>query len=364
MSAYFTKGKGWRYDFQLNGSRHSSGHFKTRAAAREAEAKERGLIKEGKKIRENGTIRDDMDFKELLTLHLDHLEAYRSKRHYQEHLYHARRWLDWWGNTSSNEVITQGVQEFMLHRAKVSSYTANKELRHLRATFNFGKRKGYISFNPTDGMEFMPVEKRIRYVPPVEDIDLVTSVADPDTQDYFWAIRDTLARVSEINQLTWDDINFSAKQVVLYTRKKRGGHLTPRVVPMTDRLHRILVKKASRKASDTPWVFWHRFWDRKAKAWRKGPYKQRKRLMTGLCRKAGVKPFGFHALRHSGASIMDMNNVPIGSIQRILGHESRVTTEIYLHSIGQAEREAIAVYEQSREKSHIKSHIERNKGLH
>jgi integrase len=26
-------------------------------------------------------------------------------------------------------------------------------------------------------------------------------------------------------------------------------------------------------------------------------------------------------LRHSGASVMDNNNVPIGDIQRILGHE-------------------------------------------
>jgi integrase len=46
------------------------------------------------------------------------------------------------------------------------------------------------------------------------------------------------------------------------------------------------------------------------------------------CKKAGVKYFRFHALRHSGASIMDNSNVPIGAIQRILGHENRTTTEI------------------------------------
>jgi hypothetical protein len=32
---------------------------------------------------------------------------------------------------------------------------------------------------------------------------------------------------------------------------------------------------------------------------------------------------------------MDSENVPIGSIQRILGHENRTTTEIYLHSISE-----------------------------
>jgi integrase len=80
--------------------------------------------------------------------------------------------------------------------------------------------------------------------------------------------------------------------------------------------------------------------------------------MKMLCKRAGVKYFRFHALRHSGASIMDGNNVPIGSIQRILGHENRSTTEIYLHSIGEAERSAIAVLEKVQQKSHTDSHTE------
>ena len=40
-------------------------------------------------------------------------------------------------------------------------------------------------------------------------------------------------------------------------------------------------------------------------------------------------------------------NIPIGSIRRILGHSSRVTTEIYLHQIAQADRHAVKVLEQS-----------------
>ena len=86
--------------------------------------------------------------------------------------------------------------------------------------------------------------------------------------------------------------------------------------------------------------------------------------MGSLCKKAGVKHFGFHALRHAGATMMDNLNAPMGAIQRILGHENRQTTEIYLHSIGNTEREAIALLEQARQKSHTKSHTERNKGLH
>jgi len=76
--------------------------------------------------------------------------------------------------------------------------------------------------------------------------------------------------------------------------------------------------------------------------------------MRSLCKQAGVTYFRFHALRHLGATLMENNNVPIGSIQRILGHENRSTTEIYLYSLGDSEKAAINIYESAREKSHTK----------
>ena len=85
--------------------------------------------------------------------------------------------------------------------------------------------------------------------------------------------------------------------------------------------------------------------------------------MKTLCKKVGVGYLRFHALRHFGASVLDCANVNIGSIQRILGHENRTTTEIYLHSIGESERKAMAIYELFTEKSHTDSHIETEEEL-
>ena len=34
--------------------------------------------------------------------------------------------------------------------------------------------------------------------------------------------------------------------------------------------------------------------------------------------------------------------------QKLLGHENRTTTELYLHSLNQLEHEAISIYEQAR----------------
>lgn len=143
-----------------------------------------------------------------------------------------------------------------------------------------------------------------------------------------------------------------AATFILYTRKKKGRHLTPRKVPMMQKLYDVLQQRYDNRNPDKPWVFWHRYWSRKTDKFCEGPYGDRKKLMNRLCEKAGVRYFRFHPIRHSGASIMDGNNVPLGAIQRILGHENRKTTELYLHSIGDLERDAINTFERVREKSH------------
>jgi hypothetical protein len=85
------------------------------------------------------------------------------------------------------------------------------------------------------------------------------ALADLEVQDYLWLLRDTLSRVSEINRLIWDDINLEQKYVVLYTRKKRGGHLTPRKVPMTEKVFAILSRRFLERDKGKPWVFWHSY---------------------------------------------------------------------------------------------------------
>ena len=89
--------------------------------------------------------------------------------------------------------------------------------------------------------------------------------------------------------------------------------------------------------------------------WVEGPYKDRKGIMRSLCKKTGVRYFRFHALRHLGASQLDASKAALGAIQRILGHENRTTAEIYLHSLCETEREAMALFEPANdgfEKSH------------
>ena len=368
MSVYSVKGKGWRYDFTHQGTRYTEAWFKTKKDAMAAEAKRMEEIKNPAPILQvqGQEIPTDTAFLDLVNNRLDYVKEYNSERHYTDHLYLARRWIKMWQNLTCSQVTTEMIQFYLLKRKRqTSGYTANKELRYLRALFNFGMHpaRNWIDFNPTRGIEFFPVEKRIKYVPPKEDVLRVIMAAEPDMQDYLWTIAMTMGRVSEINRLTWSDVDFEERSIVLYTRKKRGGHLTPRKIPMTDKLHDILLRRYSKRDRHKQWIFWHRYWDRKKGQHVEGRFLDRKRIMTTLCKKAGVRYFRFHALRHFGASLLDASNVPIGSIQRILGHENRATTEIYLHSIGEGERGAMRVFEDLFcENSHTDSHT-KEKGV-
>jgi integrase len=356
MSVYSVKGKGWRYDFTQKGTRFTEAWFKTKKEAKEAEASKRQELKNLQPVEME--ILTDTAFLELVNLWLDHLKAYRSERHYADNIYHVRRWVRNWGSLTCNGISLEMVEKFVLERSRVSTQLANKEIRYLRAVFNFGIKRRLVTANPAEGIEFLPVEKKVKSIPSADDVRKVLALADQDTQDYLWVIWETMARMSEVNRLSWNDVNLGQRYVVLYTRKKKGGHLTPRKVPMTKKLHEILSRRYAERDESKPWVFWHTYWSSKTKEKQEGPYKERPKIMRTLCKKAGVNYFRFDALRHSGASIMDNIGILLGSIQRILGHENRKTTEIYIHSLSEAERNAILIYEQAKQISHTESHTE------
>ena len=154
MSVYFQKKRGYKYDFTLKGERYTSRYFKTKREARKAEQ----LKREELAKKEQGLI--DMVFLDLVNLRLDHVKAYNAQKHYEDYFYMARRWVKIWGDLMCQDITTDMLQRFILERSKKSLQTANKEIRYLRATFNFGKKKKYIQVNPTEGIDFLPVEKK------------------------------------------------------------------------------------------------------------------------------------------------------------------------------------------------------------
>jgi len=141
MSVYFVKGKGWRYDFTHKGTRQTEAWFATKKDAQASEAKRKEEIANpAPQIREPETP-TDITFLELVNRRLDHVKAYNSEEHYRCYTYLARGWVKKWQLKTLSEINQQMVEQHLAQRRRISAFTANKDLRYLRATINYGIRK-------------------------------------------------------------------------------------------------------------------------------------------------------------------------------------------------------------------------------
>jgi integrase len=208
MSCYFIKRKGWRYELPLNGIRHTGAWFATKKEAQVAEAKRKEELTRPVSQPIETETPTDMDFLEFMNRRLDHVKAYCSERHYTDHIYLTRKWAKEWRDVKYSQIKTEMIETYLIKRAKqTSAFTANKDLRLLRALFNYGMHpaRSWIVSNPTRGIKFFPVDNRVKYVPPKEDVLRVILAADPDTQDYLCTMALTMGRLTEIDCLAWED---------------------------------------------------------------------------------------------------------------------------------------------------------------
>ncbi len=124
----------------------------------------------------------------------------------------------------------------------------------------------------------------------------------------------------------------------LTTRKTKNGSFEHVWIPMNGDLHTKLTWwRENRPIKHTPYVFVSTSNRHYGK-----PFTTRRRFIKGLCERAGVKAFQFHALRRYVASVLAQNhNVSILTIQRVLRHKKLATTELYINDINRDMRDVL-----------------------
>jgi integrase len=90
---------------------------------------------------------------------------------------------------------------------------------------------------------------------------------------------------------------------------------------MNDTLYHVLHNRWKRRDKTSPHVF-------------QLSGRQLRYMMERLCQRTGVKPFGFHAIRHHVSNVLnDFGKASMKQIQKLLRHRRQSTTENYFHSI-------------------------------
>jgi len=151
------------------------------------------------------------------------------------------------------------------------------------------------------------------------------------------------ARRKEVFNLIWEDVDFGNSQIRLWTSKRKDGTKEFDWIPMTTDLRKALMQWwQDRPIKESPFLFVCLDRQHFCEEYFGKPFTSRQHFMKKLCQRSGVKPFGFHAIRHLTASILYHKGYNVSVIQSILRHKSPTTTNRYLRSLGlEATREAL-----------------------
>lgn len=204
---------------------------------------------------------------------------------------------------------------------KAGGKAANRDLRELHTLFNWLLTRKYVTENPCVNLERFHEEPFKKYVPPVEDIRAVLAVADSFEADLINTAYHTLARAGEIRELKIQDCDFGKNALTLWTSKRKGGAKESDQIEMNRTVKKIL---QSRAAGSRMYIF-----EKDGEPLSKNTMDK---ILPRLCKKAGVKTFTLHSIRHHVAAIL-ATKLPLIEVQKILRHKRATTTDIYLRSL-------------------------------
>lgn len=154
---------------------------------------------------------------------------------------------------------------------------------------------------------------RIRWLTHEEEERLIM-VARQDMADLIVVLLDTGARLSEILNLEWRDVDLEGRRVHLWKTKADK----PRTIPLTQRAASTL-RSRERMVEPRPFVL------------TKGQVMREWRKIRKDLGKEEDPEFVVHMLRHTCASRLVQAGVPLTTVRDWLGHSSVTTTERYAH---------------------------------
>ena len=323
----FKRGDVWWSYFYKDGVRHqSSTGASNRRQAETIEAK----LKEEVNNRRFQIVEADphITFSELAARFL----ASGSAR--KHHRYHLKFLVPYFGEIAALRITKSLAEEFRNARKKsnpaIKDATVNRDLSVLRHILYWAMDEQLIASNPLSRMRMARERRTRRQVLSVAEEELLLGAAKDHLYVMIVTALDTGMRRGEITSQLWEDIDFSRK--VLFVTRSKTPEGEAREIPLTDRLHRLLLENRN----DSGVIV----------SYKDQPVRIVKRTWKTALKNARVRHVRFHDLRHT----FNTRLMEAGVLQEIrmalMGHSAGSKVHAtYTHIELPAKRKAIRTLE-------------------
>lgn len=238
-------------------------------------------------------------------------------------------------NASWTAVEAEDVREWVIYlmdEQKMAASSVNRRLSAMRSFYKYLRRVGRVSINPMEKVVAPKKKRPLPYYVRESEMDRLLELTAEDRS--FKGIRDRLVlmmfyetgiRRAELLGMTDASVDLVTKQI-----KVTGKRNKQRIIPFGEELEsEIKAYQIAREETLGQRTFPALFVTEKGTAMNE---KQVSKIVKeNLSKVTTIKKRSPHVLRHSFATAMLNNKADLTSIQKLLGHESVATTEIYTH---------------------------------
>ena len=226
-----------------------------------------------------------------------------------------------------NRAAARDYRKYRHDKTKsLSETTVNRDLEVLRHLLFWAVDEGYLAANSLSRMPMVRERRKPRSVMTFDEEARLLSQAAPHLQRLIIAALDTGMRRGELLSQRWEHIEFSRRLLSVTHSKTAGGEA--REIPLTTRLYELL--SAAPQKEGIVFLFKGRPLHRIKTAW------------AAAIRRAGIRYYRFHDLRHTFNTRLMEAGVMQEVRKALMGHSSGEDVHsIYTHVELPAKREAI-----------------------
>jgi integrase len=243
----------------------------------------------------------------------------------------AKVLLEYFDGMNLQDITAWHFEKFKADRkTKIKPGTLNRELSIVKRMFNLGIQWGLTSYNPLEGVKFLPKTKNIPRSLREWEFEKVYNAASPHFKPILLCAYMTGMRRGEITKLEWKDVDFEAGYIFVRETKNNED----RAVPMNEALKRALWELYKNKKSDRVFT-----------TQRGEPYKYTdafKRAWQTALRRSGIDKCRFHDLRHTFTSNLIVGQkLDLITVSELTGHKDLAMLKRYGHTREEYKKEAV-----------------------